>query len=291
MTNRIYGIGRFADRVTIGINQEKRIVELTLDANGTWASSATGISAAQYYGQMGAYVVSPKDGMAGFIETTADGETLLILKPAKEPPADKTKVRLVPSEPWEKQVVADGQGTRTRAALCFTPDGQPALAYQILNPDRSINSTVRAGCAGSVGKATVSAHVNFPLDIKADGRGVLHLVVALHVGATNYYRSTDCGASWARPVMILNNANYGDPARLRLAVNRGGDKLAVVFLSRHGYRLGFSTDGGMTWKLEPVDTEIGLETNLAFDSEDTLYILRNTGQGLQMQIAAPVKAD
>lgn len=255
LTHAIYGIGRRGEQVSVGLNNSKRLTEWTRGADGRWTEAEAGGDAGAYYGQIGGYAVNPRSGLGGFIVTSAAGETVVLLE------NDRGE--------WKRQVLAKGQEPVTRAAFTFTPRGTPVVAYQALGD----KPTVRAGAPASAGNATLDAHKWFPLDIAADGEGVLHLVVALHTGAINYYRSRDGGATWTPEAMVAPRSTYGDGAFLQAAVSPDGRVLAALIPAGvHGLQLAVSRDGGKEWETQDLPGYKGQRGGIAIGAKHALYL-------------------
>jgi len=248
--------------VRLGLNNGKYQVEWTREENGKWSASNTGVQAAQYYAALGGYDVNRQTGLGAFFTLDSEQRSVLIYKDE--------------FDQWRRKVLARDQSPISRGALTITPDGEPAVAYQMLNSQPTM---IKAGLPEKLGQATNQANTYYPLAIAADA-DTLYLIVSLNVASIICYTSKDGGATWTQAGQLASRSSYGDGAHIAAAAALRGGKVAALIPDgtvEEGYALAVSTDSGRTWEKQTLPGASTQSSSLGFDADGELYVVYLNG--------------
>lgn len=278
LTHNVLGVGRGAKGVVrIGANNSKRILEWTRGDDGKWTSSDTGVVCKQYYGQVAGYAVSRKNGVGTFLVLSEQNQMVLASRtPGVVGPSGGDKDK---AAGWDTKVLAEKLDDMVRSSLAVTSAGEPVVAYQSLKaPSKAV-----AGKIASLGDLGDQSNSWYPLAIAPDENGKLHAVVALNIGAINYYSSKNGGKTWVADASIAKSSSYGDGSYLAMAVAPNGNRLAaLVPTGAKGVSLATSKDHGNSWELQTLPGFVGPRAALAFDKAGTLYVAYFNGEDKQL---------
>ena len=258
LTHHILGIRRDDNGVVrMGLNNGKKLIEWTRQANGKWIASDTKTVSAGYYGATARYDVNRKTGRGAFIAVNDE----------------KCSVLLTGNEEgqWQSAVLEEEQNPVTRGALVINPAGIPVVAYQVLKGQ----GIIKAGTMATASAVTRQAVQYFPMAITANAAGTLYLVVAVNGTLVECYSSADDGASWKRIGQVAKKATNGDAAYLAAAAAPKGRTLAALIADSSapsGCQLAISTDAGATWQQFSLPGAMVQCADLGFDENGDLYV-------------------
>lgn len=256
----IMGISRDGGVVRIGMNNNKLIREYTRTGPGTWSFSNTGSTNLSYAAPSGGYDVNPLTGLGGFVFVNAGGDLEY----------DHETAQGV----WSSQILqaAPGTGYGSYNHFLFTADGKPVVAYK--SNTGPTGNGFYAGVIDASVTEVVAAYTHFHLALATSPDGTLHLLDSRHSGITDYYESTDDGATWTYKSQLLNRGFSLDGVDAALAVSPvNGMIAALVFTNNSNFLTLATSTNGLAWDMQQIGVSaVGQMPDLAFDPSGNLYV-------------------
>lgn len=265
LTHDYLGIGRSKDKLSVGLNNSKKLLMWTRGEDGKWTSSDSGVLSATYAGQTGGFDVDPSSGRGGITTITQEGQRVVALQQE-----DGT---------WKTRVLEEALETVTRGDFAYSRIGRPLVAYQRLGGG---TATV-AGDIDNFGVAFEQCHRWFPLSIATDAKKGVHLLVVVHTGMTLYRHSSD-GQAWDAPVIISKSGDYGDAAFCDIAASPDGRQVAALFTVKNKLNIATSNDTGKTWELTELPGAGAQDAAICFDPRGVLYVAFYTAEDKTMHL-------
>jgi hypothetical protein len=253
----VMGIARVNGVVRVGINRSKTIYEYTRQGDGTFTSSNAGVAADRSSQPGGGYDTNPTNGLGGFVYLDAN--------------LHFDYVHETSQGVWTSQVLGSTDNYRDAPYPDFVYDsaGNPIVAYKSLN---DTTNNLKSGTIGSSVDPVVNANAWYPVAVAVGNDGDIHLLDSTNSSSTNYFSSTDGGATWSSAKLIIDHGEYGDSKDYAIAVSPNGTLAALVYDSSHNLNLAVSVDDGQTWDLQALAGGGIQLPDLGFDSMNNLYV-------------------